>query len=664
MRRLALVLIAGTVALVPGTAWAQTPPTPTSTVTGPVPQIPQGETYCPYSSGVLVPTPVWSNGQLTIPDPMEACAAMANQRQIHDGAKGFMDAVLPDDTGSKVPMSSYDVGSSAALSHGAGVVWGMLMSFCFFAATGMVSVGLLVLSWAMSFPFASIGSKVANEVAGLLSTKVIGPIGLGHFALLICVVVAFFHLIRGRAGRAVTEIATALAALMFASFILANPGALLRGAFRVESQVVNTILSLGQDTQPTSVKGTTPSSTLDSLKAMVVQTDVAKPYDLIDWGKALTGRCAAIRDEALSLGPWGDANAPRETMKKAPECAAAAAFNENPTIGRAFAAGMDMLNAVFSLGLLVILALALLAAQIAAVGIMGIAPLAIIAAIFPNPIRSAFWRWWEAAKRVVLVTMVSAAVLGFWAILMRSVMDQMAGDPLFLIFLAMAAMTVFSIVVAIAGFRRVPQIARNMTKTLEGKPGWVESRKSHGGAFGLGLGVMGLSDVAAAKRKMASLMPSRHSDSKKLVGAVHSMAGEYRALHEGWEPLGPYTGPDAPRGPGALVPSDGPWGDGRWHADAQHVDAERVPPRTDNATTRATMDEAQNRLANPYTRPTIVLPETGNQKVLTVGQRTLPRGGPQTPPKPASRLVKCGGCGATSIFTVPGTACPLCGHRN
>jgi hypothetical protein len=492
----------------------------------------------------------------------------------------------------------------------------------------MVSFGMLVIGWAMSFPFASLGSQVANQIALLLGSQVVGPLGLGAFALLICGVVAVFHLFRNRVGRAVTEIALSMAALIFASFILANPGAIVRNGFRIESQIIGTILSLGADTHAQAPTGNSASSTLDSLKALIVQADVSKPYDLIDWGAVLTGRCAAIRDEALNLGPWQDASAPRDTMRKAPECVRAADFNQTATPSRAFASAMNTGNAFISLGLLAVLALALLAAQIAAVGIMAISPLAIIAALFPGVMRSAFWRWWEAAKRSILVTLVAAAVLGFWAILMRAVMDKMAGQPLVYIFLAMLAMTITSVVIAIAGFRRVPQIARNMTKTLERKEGWVPSRKSHGGAFGLGLGVVGLGEAAALKSKVASLMPAGHQ-SRKIVKAVHSLSDEHRQLNEGWEPEGPYTGPDAPKGPGALSTTVyNPYGDGKWRPDAEHhVKAERVPPRTDNWTTPTVMEEAQNRLANPLRRPTITLPVQNPRKVERLA---LPVGGSTT----------------------------------
>src|SRR4029077_7442698 len=480
----------------------------------------------------------------------------------------------------------------------------------------------------------------------------IGPLGLGWFALLVCGFVAVLHFFRGRAGKALTEVATSLVALMIASFIIGNPGAILRGAFHVESMVTSMFLSLGANTQ----QSPSTNPTLAPLKQAVVQTTVAKPYDLINWGAILTGRCAAIRDEALSLGPWGDAAAPRDTMKQAPECAAAASFNETGSVNRAAAAFVDLLNAVVSTGLLALVALVSLLAQLGATGLLAIAVGAAIAAIFPGAIRSAAWRWVEAAARVQIVMVVAAFVLSFWAILVTAVLDQMAGSPLLIDFMVMTCMTVLSIILFLGAIRRAPHIARNMTKSFEGKPGWVESKKSHPGAFGLGLGVMGLGEAAEFQRKLHTLMPNR-----KVVKAI-------KGLGNGKNGVGPGAGEEEfdptavpfPQGPGALSTTVyEPYGDGRWRQYAEYVKTERVPGRAENCTTEYVMNEEQDRLANPLRRPTITLPVSNPRKI----QAALTPGGSQTPPVPAPRKIVCGGCGA-AVFSTPGASCPLCGHRN
>src|SRR4029077_15615086 len=251
-----------------------------------------------------------------------------------------------------------------------------------------------------------------------------------------------------------------------------------------------------------------------------------------------------------------------------------------------------------------------------ATGLLAIAVGAAIAAIFPGAIRSAAWRWLEAAARGQIVMVVAAFVLSFWAILVTAVLDQMAGSPLLIDFMVMTCMTVLSIILFLGAIRRAPHIARNMTKSFEGKPGWVESKKSHPGAFGLGLGVMGLGEAAEFQRKLHTLMPNR-----KVVKAI-------KGLGNGKNGVGPGAGEEEfdptavpfPQGPGALSTTVwSPYGDGQWRrTDSVKVDAERGG-RTEHRTTRATMEAAQNPLANPYPRPTILLPERTNQKLLTVG---------------------------------------------
>lgn len=645
MRRLAAAaLIGGCLVAFPTAAGAQTPPTPTATVTpSPVPtDVPAvpANTYCPYAptpgllgignTNLVPPPPVRdANGNLSFPDPMTVCAQQYGQRKAHDAAKTAMDGVMPDETGSKIPMSAYDVGSSSAVSKGGNLVWGLIMGFCFTASVWLVMAGLMVLTLAVKFPFAAIGAKVANEISNLLLTRIIMPIGLGRFALLLCAFVAAVYLFRGKAGKALKEVAGSMLALILAAFIIANPGAILRSMFKVEADLTGSLVSLAHTGSDTS------SDPLAALKAAVVDITVARPYDLINWGAQLTGRCAAVRDEALALGPWGDADAPRQTMAKVPECQAAAAFNENPTLFRALSAVANLLNSVMSSALQILMGLVLLVAEIAEVGLLAVAVLAVVSAIMPGPLRSFAWRWVEAVFRALFVVMVSGALLAFWILMVTSLLDQMGSVAIFVRFLVMAAVTGFTIYLLVSALKRAPKVARNVVKSMEGKGGgWAESRTSHGGAFALGLGgSLGYAEMQAHTAKLRRMMPGGGQRKDFEDPGRWSLKGESDAVNALDPAKEPFDLVDAPKGPGALSTTVWAQGDGKWRA-AQHVDAERVPGRTDNERTKEALRDAQRHLANPYARPVVRLPESNPQKVLVA----LPAGGEGSPDAPPRRV--------------------------
>ena len=605
MRRLIPTLVlAGAVLIIPTAAFAQTPPTPTDTATPSpsptnVPAIPDKQvcTGIPESAGLfsapkyLVPR---SDGQpgFELEDAMHACTMMG-QQEAHDQAKAAMEGVLPDKTGSKYSMSSYDIGSSTGI---AGTIFGIPTALIFEAAVWVVAAGLFVVTYAMGFPFEAVGGKIATSMSSVLMTRIIGPLNLGRFALAVLALAAVFFLARRRPGRAATEVATAVVALLLATFIVGNPAGILRSGFRIESELTGTFLSLSSPNP-----GPGNENTLDAVKRVVVENDVERPYYSVNWGSQLTGRCKAIAEEALSLGPWGQASAPRDTMMKAPECQGAARYNANASPLRLLTAVCVLLNALVSTVLLWLLGLVSLIAQLGSVGLLATGFAALICFIFPSPIRSLGFRWLEAAFRVLVVTVISSVILSAWALILTSVFEAMGDAPMWFRFLVEAACSGLSIYLFLSALKAAPRIARNMTKSAEGKEGWVPPRKSHGGAFGLGLGVGGLAEYEAIKGKLGRLgrfMPS--GSARKISGqedATLPGSAEHAALQAGRIPKSGFEVVDAPRGPGELSTTVyDPFGDGKWRPDAEHVRADRVSPRTDYWTSRAAMEEAERRL--------------------------------------------------------------------
>ena len=637
MRRLAATLVlASALVLMPSVGFAQTPPAPTETVTpvpspSNVPAIPDKQvcTGVPESTGLfsapkyLVPR---SDGQpgFELEDAMHACTMMG-QQEAHDQAKAAMEGVLPDKTGSKYSMSSYDIGSSTGI---AGTIFGIPTALLFAGAVWVTAAGLFVITYAMGFPFEAIGGKIATSISSVLMTRIIGPLNLGRLGLALLALAAVFFLARRRPGRAATEVATAVVALVLATFIVGNPAGILRSGFRIESQLTGTFLSLSS---PNPAPGN--ENTLDAVKRVVVENDVSRPYYDVNWGSQLTGRCKAIAEEALSLGPWGQASAPRDTMMKAAECQGAARYNANATPLRLFTALFVLINAIVSTALLWLLGLVSLIAQLGSVGLLATAFAALILFLFPG-LRSIGFRWLEAAFRVLVVTVISSVILSAWALILTTVFEAMGDAPMWFRFLVEAVCSGLSIYLFISALKAAPRIARNMTKSVEGKEGWVPPRRSHGGAFGLGLGVGGMAEYEAVKGKLGTLgrfMPSGGS-ARKISGqedATLPGADEHAAIQAGRGQKPDFEIVDAPRGPGQLSTTVyDPFGDGRWRPDAEHVRADRVPPRADYWTTRAAMEEADRRLNGgpPQRRG---LPPGGRYELPPSNPRKIVVEGPQ-----------------------------------
>jgi predicted RNA-binding Zn-ribbon protein involved in translation (DUF1610 family) len=471
------------------------------------------------------------------------------------------------------------------------------------------------------------------------------------------------------------------------------------------------VSGLGGLTTSTAIPGT--DGAMGPLKKAVLSSEVQNPYDLLNWGAPLTGRCAAIRDEALSLGPWGTASAPRDTMAKAPECQAAATFNAEPSWQRVAGAGFAMLNATTGLILLVVLALAMLCGEFGAILAMGLAVFALLALIIPK-LRSLFWRWCEAMLRVILVVIVAGFALSIWSVVMVAVNDKLpAGTALAIRFGVQGVITLVTVFAFVACIRRLPTMAKSIVKGAEKQPGWMPPKASHGGAFGLGLGSTGLGEAKAMAGKVRSLMPTDALRNKRLVRAIRSLAPEPNKELPKPAPGAPFdpTSVPYPSGPGALVLSDGPYGDGRWYSD--RVTAERVPPRTDYASTWGVIEEAQRQLAGGGQRQLPVggrfnMPVENSRRVSAEGPALrAPESvgvdasrldvvrpvrmatvlgvttGPGSPVKAATartgwkvewisggrRRVTCPNCGASVVarerpeFLVRGLPCPTCGYR-
>jgi hypothetical protein len=473
MRRIAIGALAFcALVLWPATAGAQTPPTPTASVT---------PTAVP-----TVPPPVPECQTVFHPNSPPTVVCTRTQQDAHNQAKSFMDSTVPDATGSKIPMSAYDIGSSSALSKGMGLVWGGFTGLWFAMTTWLVAVGLWVISFAVSFPFASIGISVAGALSKVLETKLVAGIGLGYFAVLLAAFVTGWHLIRGRSDHAAREFCTFVVVMVLAGFLLANPAGILHSEFNFYKQLTGTMMSLGQPQQAS--LGSDPQADITALKASIVSALVAKPYDLIDWGSALTGRCAAIRNELLAYGPWGDSDTPRDVMKQASECQGAATFNENPSLGRMANAALTLILALVALGLLAFMAFALLVGQFAATGLIAVTPLAVLAALIPK-VRALAWRWIEGHLRAVLVVLSVSFLLSFWSLLMTAVLGELQAAPIIEQFLALVVGTVTVLMVFLATLRRIPHSAKAISAHMEGGKSWAPPLKPHGSStLGLGLG--------------------------------------------------------------------------------------------------------------------------------------------------------------------------------
>ena len=193
----------------------------------------------------------------------------------------------------------------------------------------MVAVAIWLLEAATGFVIEAALTDAATTIADLLDSRVLGPMRLSHFGLVVSALHMGWQFLRGRVGAGAGEFALTLVVFAVLVHVSAGPGfgGAVTGAMQAAGGISAEIVSLAADTD----RGGNVS---DRVGGALVASFVRDPYDTISWGQLLDGTaCEPARNQALASGPHGFEDTPRQLMTTA-GCETHAAFNAEASVSR------------------------------------------------------------------------------------------------------------------------------------------------------------------------------------------------------------------------------------------------------------------------------------------------------------------------------------------
>jgi hypothetical protein len=358
-----------------------------------------------------------------------------------------------DETGETHPLEAYDIGcDEGAWNHVTRKMWCAAQALPFALGKWSVGVGIDLMGWALEFRLADALTPLGGLLSQVYDTSLVGPLGIRHLAWTLALLVAGWHLMRAHTARGIGEIATTFAVATVGAVVLANPQGYLEGSVSLAQNTSGSVLEAIADTLQTSGHSEQGSEAVRRrLGEILRRSFVAEPYDLINWGRQLSGDCAAARDEILDDGPWASDDEPRDIMRDH-GCDAEADFNHDPTDSRAAASLIVGLAAIVATVLLVAVALVVFVAQLTLVALFAGASLIWALALFPGG-REVLWWWVSRLAWAVTATIAATFTLSWLAVTVTAALT--ASDDMSIVQRSLVALLVVAF-----GFRLRAHLGR------------------------------------------------------------------------------------------------------------------------------------------------------------------------------------------------------------
>lgn len=473
-----------------------------------------------------------------------------------------MEKIVPGEEPGPHPTSHYDIGyDEGAWNHFSRKILGFLTEAAFGTARWFVRVGLWVVNWALAFGFAERLAAPAQRAADAYETRVVGPLHLEYFFLMLAAAYGGWHAMRGRLARGGGEFFTSVVIAALAATVLAYPGTFLLEALERTSEVSFDIASVTTAEDPS--RPMDPDNPVAGVAADIHRAFVESPHQLIDWGRTIPegDSCRGIYDAIVATGPWGSKDEPREAMKAA-GCEDEAKFNHDPSPDRLGAAMLVALGTVLVAVMMVAIAIALVGAQLGVVMAIALAPFGLVAGVLPGGGRQLMWRWVAGWARSLAAVVMTAVFLSLFLVSLTALLAETSGEALVVQMLVVDIVVIVALIkrkkLMAAGRRAVTNVTQRLGNHRIGTGSGGGQRGSWLGPAAAGAAVgFGADDVL---RKMRYW----HHD---IGGAMsrHRAAQAHRAIVRGqrdrpsWSSFGPSgTGPTAPPAGGGGGGGGGP----------------------------------------------------------------------------------------------------------
>lgn len=546
-----------------------------------------------------------------------APGAVENPCQPSDGSPSTVgeSSVVPDDCWGRFPSSHYDIGcDEGAWNHITRKVYCTFTDLAFQGARSATATTLWLVEWAYAFGVYERLGGPAIAVAETYESNLIGPLGLVDLAWFYAVVWTGINILRGRLALAGGEFLASVIMAGLAGMLLANPSGYLHGAFDTMGMVSGALLSTGTG-QPPPDDALDADAVLAPLQAQLHDAFVGDPYDHLDWGGSdMPAECAATRDRILSLGPWGNDDAPRAAMDAA-GCEAQAEFNADPNGSRLFGSVLTMTAALVMVVLVGLVSLTIVVAQIVAVVLFAVAPFAALGAILTGNARKLALGWIAAMIRVILVVVGMSFVLSLLLLTIEALLSAGADATLVERF----ALVNIVVIAMFAARRRVLHAGADLAANIGGRlsPQAAQAEKSWLAA-GTVAGVSGFALAGGLDSSPGRVRTMAQGAASTRVGQRRSFNTSVLAEQRGLRPVArenvaynvdPKTG-EITRGAPSVAISGG------------------QPMTRRAAAARAKLERrSQAQLARTARQMGIRAPTPGRRAAGTIGERLRRRGG-------------------------------------
>jgi hypothetical protein len=386
--------------------------------------LPRPGTRCPDGSVPVAPTaPAGCPGGL--PDEPEVDTICPDGSAPRDReADRRVRNILGIDGGVEHPMESYDIGcDEGSWNAFLRKMWCGFQSWPFAVGKWFIGTGTNLLEWALEFRVVRVLTPLAGALSDVYDASLVGGLHLRSLAWLLTGLVGGWNIMQARFGNGFREILTTWLVAVLAGFLFINPAGYLQGTVRLTENLSGVVLQAVDETM-TPGESSGAEGVRERVTTVFTRSFVAEPYDLINWGGPLTGQCAAARDRILDGGPWGSDDRPRELMREA-GCTEEADFNAKPTDERA-AASLTVAGASIVITVLMMLiALAVLTAQVTLIALFAGASVVWTLALMPGN-RAILWWWVSRLFWSVIITVASFFMLSWISITTTAVLNATA----------------------------------------------------------------------------------------------------------------------------------------------------------------------------------------------------------------------------------------------
>jgi len=317
-----------------------------------------------------------------------------------------------------------DTGSSWNPGNWPEKVTAFLTNLCFGLAVFLTKTALAFVTWAFTFGLAGVLAGPAAEAARRLTESAYARFVIAA-VVLAGLYVAWHGLVRRRVVTTMGELALAVVLLGASGVVLANPAWAIDGGFSLARSATGVVI---EGVSPCGAGCSSPSSVSDAevapLTTGVWELFVRKPWFYLEFGKEFPAGSPPSRIALAVL--HSDDSGQRLGLIKGPMAQLdqdAADYAVHASVSRLVLAMVVLAVTILLCALFFLLAGTVVAAQLAAVALVVISPLALLAGVVPGAGQRLFRRWAGALLSTFALVVAYGLVLAVVLVVSGAILD-------------------------------------------------------------------------------------------------------------------------------------------------------------------------------------------------------------------------------------------------